>query len=138
MDELQAALLRVKLTHLSAWTARRRRIADRYRDRLAPLPIELPPPDPGCVWNQLVVRVPEGRRDALAAHLRAAGVATSVYYPLPLHLQPALAAFGGRPGEFPRAERAASEVLALPIYPELSDEKVHHVCAAVSAFFTSR
>ena len=138
MDELQAALLRVKLPHLAAWTARRRHIADRYGDQLAPLPIERPPPDPGCVWNQYVVRVPEGRRDSLAAHLRAAGVATSVYYPLPLHLQPALAALGGRPGEFPRAERAAAEALALPIYPELSDDQVDHVCAAVGAFFTSR
>ena len=74
----------------------------------------------------------------LAAHLRAAGVATSIYYPLPLHLQPALAAFGGAATQFPRAEAAAAEVLALPIYPELSDDKLEHVCGAVRAFYTSR
>jgi dTDP-4-amino-4,6-dideoxygalactose transaminase len=80
--------------------------------------------------------VPDGNRDRLAAHLNAAGVGTAVYYPVPLHLQPALAAFGGRPGQLPHAEAAAAEVLALPIYPELSDEKVERVCAALRSFFT--
>jgi dTDP-4-amino-4,6-dideoxygalactose transaminase len=135
MDALQAALLRVKLPHLPAWTERRRRVAALYDAGLAGLPLRLPPADDGCVFNQYVVRVPDGRRDALAAHLRSAGIATNVYYPVPLHLQPALAAFGGRPGQLPRAEAAAAEVLALPIYPELSDEKVARVVAAAGAFF---
>jgi dTDP-4-amino-4,6-dideoxygalactose transaminase len=138
MDELQAALLRVKLPHLPAWTERRRRIAARYQERLASLPMRLPPADRGCVWNQYVVRVSDGQRDRLSTHLRGAGIETSIYYPVPLHLQPALAALGGRPGQFPRAEKAAEEVLGLPIYPELSDETVDRVCGALHAFFQDR
>jgi dTDP-4-amino-4,6-dideoxygalactose transaminase len=135
LDELQAAFLRAKLPHLPRWTADRRRVAAAYRDRLSPLPVTLPPPDDGCVWNQFVVRVPDGRRDALAAHLDARGVATAVYYPEPLHLHPALASLGHRPGDFPNAERAARESLALPIYPGLSDESIDRVARALSDFF---
>jgi dTDP-4-amino-4,6-dideoxygalactose transaminase len=136
LDELQAAFLRVKLPHLPAWTERRRALAARYRAALddARLPLGLPPADPGCVWNQFVVRVPDGRRDALAAHLAARGIATAVHYPRPLHLQPALADLGHRPGDLPRAERAAAEVLALPLYPELPDDAVARVAEAVRAF----
>jgi len=76
LDELQAAFLRVKLPHLPRWTARRRALAAHYRELLAGLPLGLPPADDGCVWNQLVVRVPGGRREALAAHLASRGVAT--------------------------------------------------------------
>ena len=121
MDELQAALLRVKLPHLLRWTAARRRVAEMYREALSTTPLGLPPRDAGCVWNQFVVRVPSGRRDALVSHLAARGIATAVYYPEPLHLQPCLAGFGFRSGQCPVAERASREVLALPIYPELSD-----------------
>jgi dTDP-4-amino-4,6-dideoxygalactose transaminase len=135
MDELQAALLRVKLPHLAAWTSRRRAVAAQYDAGLAGLPLRLPPPDPDCVYNQYVVRVLDGRRDALAAHLRAAGVATSVYYAVPLHLQPALAALGGQPGQLPRAEAAAAEVLALPMHAELSEAQVAHVVATTRAFY---
>jgi dTDP-4-amino-4,6-dideoxygalactose transaminase len=135
MDELQAALLRVKLPHLAAWTARRRAVAARYDEGLAGLPLRLPPADPGCVYNQYVLRVLGGRRDALAAHLRSSGVATNVYYAVPLHLQPALAALGGQPGQLPRAEAAAAEVLALPIHAELSDAQVARVVEAVRAFY---
>jgi dTDP-4-amino-4,6-dideoxygalactose transaminase len=132
LDELQAALLRVKLSHLAAWTARRRAIAGEYRLRLSGLPIDLPPDDPGCVWNQFVIRVPGTRRDELARHLAAQGVATAIYYPLPLHLQPMLSSLGYVPGAFPQAERAARETLALPIYPELADASVARVAAAVA------
>jgi dTDP-4-amino-4,6-dideoxygalactose transaminase len=134
LDELQAALLRVKLPHLPAWNERRRAIAARYRAALAELPCLPPPDDPGCVWHQFVVRFPE-RRDELAAHLRARGIATAVYYPVPLHLQPAFAHLGHRAGDFPRAERATREALALPIHPELSDAAVDRVAAAVRSFY---
>jgi len=135
LDELQAALLRVKLPHLSRWTARRREIASHYRERLAELPLRLPPPDPGCVWNQFVVRVPDGQRDRLRAHLARAGVDSAVYYPLPLHLQPAVSALGWRRGDFPEAERAADEALALPIFPELTAGEVDRVADALRAFY---
>ena len=135
LDELQAALLRVELPHLGAWTAARRRVAALYGDRLAGLPIRLPPPDDGCVWNQYVVRAPADRRDALRRHLDLQGVDSAVYYPIPLHLQPALAFLGHRPGDFPNAERAAAESLALPIYPGLTEDAIARVAGALRDFF---
>jgi dTDP-4-amino-4,6-dideoxygalactose transaminase len=138
LDELQAALLRVKLPHLPRWTERRRAIAAHYREQLRELPLALPPDDPGCVWNQLVVRVPEGRRDPLRAFLADRKIATAVYYPEPLHLQPALAGLGHRRGDFPNAERACAEVLALPIFPELPDQAVDRVSEAIRDFFALR
>jgi dTDP-4-amino-4,6-dideoxygalactose transaminase len=138
LDELQAALLRVKLPHLARWTERRRDVAGQYRARLAGLPLGLPPPDPGCVWNQFVVRVPDGRRDQLRAHLAQAGVDSAVYYPIPLHLQPAVSALGWRRGDFPQAERAADEALALPIFPELTTGEVDRVADAARAFYASK
>ncbi|HXU06831.1 MAG TPA: DegT/DnrJ/EryC1/StrS family aminotransferase [Polyangia bacterium] len=136
LDELQAALLRVKLPSLPAWTARRREIAGFYRQAWAELPLALPPHDPGCVWSQFVVRVPGGRRDALVARLAARGIDTAVYYPTPLHLQPALAAFGGKRGQLPRAEAACGEVLAVPAHAQLTADEVGRVCDEVRAFFT--
>jgi dTDP-4-amino-4,6-dideoxygalactose transaminase len=135
LDELQAALLRVKLPRLAGWTERRRQIAALYCDRLAGLPVDLPPADPGCVWNQFVVRVPGGGRDLLLRYLAKRNVASAIYYPAPLHLQPSLRHLGQRRGDFPRAERAAEEVLALPIYPELSNDDVDRVAAALREFF---
>jgi dTDP-4-amino-4,6-dideoxygalactose transaminase len=135
LDELQAALLRVKLPWLERWSSERRRIAAQYRERLSKLPVELPPFDDGCVWNQFVVRVPADRRAGLIGHLDGLGIASSVYYPIPLHLQPALAHLGHRPGDFPRAELAARESLALPIFPELGDERLSRVADAVADFF---
>jgi dTDP-4-amino-4,6-dideoxygalactose transaminase len=135
LDELQAALLRVKLPHLGAWTAERARLAAFYRDRLARLPIALPPADEGCVWNQFVVRVPPDRREAIAESLSEQQIASAIYYPVPLHLQPALASFGYKRGQFPRAERAAQEALALPIFPGLGEERAERVAAALAACF---
>jgi dTDP-4-amino-4,6-dideoxygalactose transaminase len=139
LDELQAALLRVKLPHLPRWTERRRHIADHYRQCLGSLEaagaIDLPPADTGSVWNQFVVRVRDRARDPLRQHLAGRGIATAIYYPTPLHLQPALAQLGWRAGAFPHAESAAAEVLALPIYPELSLADADRVVAAVAAFF---
>jgi dTDP-4-amino-4,6-dideoxygalactose transaminase len=136
LDELQAALLSVKLPRLRAWTRERRRVAATYRALLVDLPIGLPPEDDGAVWNQFVVRVPAAHRTALADHLAGRGVATSVYYPVPLHLQPALRSLGYQAGTLPHAERAARETLALPIYPELSDVGVAQVSEAIADFFS--
>ncbi len=136
LDALQAAVLRVKLRHLDAWTEARQRNAARYAELLASasVPVTMPVTLPGRrhVFNQLVVRVP--RRDALRAHLAARGIASEVYYPTPLHLQPAFAAWGGEPGDFPEAERASREVLALPVYPELTEDQIGEVVGAIRDF----
>lgn len=136
LDALQAAVLRAKLPHLTAWTAARRAHAAHYRELFAAadLPeVRLPAGHPAHVYHQFVIRVP--RRDALRAHLAAAGIGTEVYYPEPLHLAPCLDALGYAVGELPNAERAATEVLALPIQPSLRDHT--HVVSA-TAHFVSR
>jgi dTDP-4-amino-4,6-dideoxygalactose transaminase len=131
LDALQAALLRVKLPHLPTWTDARRRAAARYRVGLRETVLQLPPDDPGCVWNQFVVRMPAQRRDEAAAALGRAGITTEIYYPTPLHLQPALASLGYVPGDLPIAERACQEVLALPLYPSLGNDAIDRVITAV-------
>jgi dTDP-4-amino-4,6-dideoxygalactose transaminase len=136
LDELQAALLRVKLPHLDRWTAGRRAAAGRYHQQLADRPggIQLPPADPGCVWNQFVIQVPGGLRDRLAAHLADRHISTAIYYPVPLHLQACFRDLGYAPGDFPQAERACAQVLALPLYPEIGDAAVDRVCTAIRSF----
>ncbi len=135
LDELQAALLRVKRPHLAAWTAERRRWAAAYRERLAGLPIGLPPEDDECVWNQFVIRVAPDRRAALIEHLEMRAISSAIYYPVPLHLQPALAGLGHRSGDFPNAEGAALDSLALPLFPGLGQTSVDRVAAALADFF---
>jgi dTDP-4-amino-4,6-dideoxygalactose transaminase len=135
LDGIQAAMLRVKLRHLDAWNARRQALAELYRHHLSDVAgLTLPAASPGRehVYHLFVVRC--GARDALQAHLRTCGIGASVHYPLPVHLQPAFAELGYRAGDFPVAEAAAHEVLALPLYPELSDEQVARVCDAVRAW----
>ena len=131
LDEIQAAILRVGLRHLSSWTERRRALASLYREELREAGAGLPEEQPWAraVHHLFVVRHP--RRDALAEALRSRGIATLVHYPIPLHLQPAFAVLGGRPGDLPVAERAAREVLSLPLHPELTDAQVRAVAAAV-------
>lgn len=131
LDELQAALLRVKLRYLSQQTERRRAIAERYRAQLAGVPVVLPiERNYGTsAWHLFVVRT--SRRDELAAFLAARGIATLVHYPRLLPHQPAL----GSPGAWPVAERCASEFLSLPIFAELADEEIDAVCTAVRTFF---
>ena len=135
LDGLQAAILSAKLPHLAAWNERRRAVAAAYRRRLAGLPLQLPAEDAECesVYHLFVVRTPQ--REALRAHLKRCGISTGVHYPLPLHLQPAFAFLGHRRGDFPEAERAAEEVLSLPLYPELSEGQLNEVCDAIAAFF---
>jgi dTDP-4-amino-4,6-dideoxygalactose transaminase len=131
LDELQAALLRVGVRHLARWTARRREIAAGYERGLEGAAVTLLREQPwaSAVRHLFVVRHP--RRDALAAALRERGVGTLVHYPIPLHVQPALAALGGGPGTLPVVERAAAEILSLPLYPELTDEQAQRVVEAV-------
>ena len=137
LDALQAAVLRAKLPRLAELTAARRAHADAYRARLAAAPIppelRLPAPHPAHVYHQFVIRAP--RRDELRAHLAAAGVGTEVYYPVPLHLQPCFAELGYRRGSLPVAERAAAEVLALPIHPALPPAALEYVVEQIAAFY---
>jgi dTDP-4-amino-4,6-dideoxygalactose transaminase len=131
LDELQAALLRVGLRHLSAWTERRRALGALYTQELGGAGLEVPSEQSYArsVFHRYVVRHP--RRDALAAALRERGVGTLIHYPIPLHLQPAFAALGGKPGDLPVAEKATGEILSLPLYPELRDEQARAVVEAV-------
>jgi dTDP-4-amino-4,6-dideoxygalactose transaminase len=138
LDALQAAVLRVKLPHLDSWSATRRRNAQRYRALFEEASLDdgrvrLPEDVPGHIYNQFVIRV--DRRDELRTHLSAAGVGSEVYYPLPLHLQECFRSLGYAPGDFPHAEAAAREVLALPIFPELTEDNLAEVVRAVAAFF---
>lgn len=137
LDALQAAVLAAKLPHLAKWSASRRRNASYYDAAFADLPeVETPYVDPlnESIYNQYTLRVQ--RRDELQSHLAASGIGCAVYYPLPLHLQPCFAYLGYKPGQCPEAERAASEVLSLPVYPELGAVQLDEVIAAVRAFYS--
>ena len=143
MDEIQAAILRAKLPRLDSWTTRRQRHASYYREAFAardirPDRIELAGEATRVrhVYNQLVARTPQ--RDALRAFLSERGIETAVYYPVPMHLQPAFASWEYRAGDFPEAERAARETLALPLYPELDAADIDHVADEVASFFAQR
>lgn len=130
LDELQAALLTVKLPHLPAWNARRRAIAARYQERLADTGLILPaaPPDGEHVYHLYVVRA--AGRDVVQARLQERGIGTDVHYPLPTHMQPVYTSFAP-PGGLPVTERLAREVVSLPMYPELTDDEIDAVAAAV-------
>jgi dTDP-4-amino-4,6-dideoxygalactose transaminase len=139
IDELQAAILRVKLKHLDAWTEARRRNADYYSAAFAKAGLEpriLTPRAPARgrhIFNQYVIRAE--RRDALRAALAEREIGTEIYYPVPLHLQQCFAYLGYTSGDFPESERAAAETLALPIYPELSETQLAAVVAGVAGFY---
>ena len=152
IDAIQAAILSVKLPHLDRWTAGRRANADRYRglfieaglsesaDQVVPQvgrPVGLPQAvyhgEESHIYNQFVIRVPE--RESLVEHLREKGVGHAVYYPVPFHRQECFASLGYSAEEFPEAERASVEVLALPIYPELVPEQQEYVVETIRTFF---
>ena len=137
MDALQAAVLRVKAPHLAGWTEARRANAARYRSlfRAAGLDsVTLPaePADRSHIFNQFVIRSPQ--RDALKRHLDEQGIGTEIYYPVPFHLQPCFAYLGHRPGDFPHAERAAQESLAIPVYGGLTPAQQETVVSAIGQF----
>jgi dTDP-4-amino-4,6-dideoxygalactose transaminase len=135
LDEIQAAILLTKLGHIEEWIARRRRLAQRY-DRLlrnlCDLQVPMAPPRVRHVYHQYTVRVWK-ERDAVREFLGNRGVASTVYYPTPLHLQPVHAQLRLKQGTYPEAERAAQEVLSLPIFPEMRDDEAHAVAAALKA-----
>lgn len=137
LDEMQAAIVRVKLPHLASWTARRAAIAARYTAGLAGLPIELPVVAGGNTHCWHVYALLSDQRDALQSHMAANGVPTLIYYPLPLHLQKCYADVGWVEGDYPVAESVSKRVLPLPMYPELTDAQVDHVIEVIRSFHVS-
>src|SRR3954470_23078095 len=136
LDALQAAVLSAKLPFLEGWSARRRANAKFYDKALAGLPgLTTPFVEAGneSIFNQYTIRV--DRRDALQAFLKEKGIGTSIYYPLPLHLQPCFSYLGYKKGSVPEAEKAAAQVLSLPIFPELTQAQLDEVAGTVRAFF---
>jgi dTDP-4-amino-4,6-dideoxygalactose transaminase len=139
LDALQAAILRVKLRHLNDWSLARRNNALGYFELFREFRVETmitpPAPVPGSVhiYNQLTVRVKE-HRNALRDHLKERGIPTEIYYPKPLHLQNVFAYLGHRLGDFPKSEAASREVMSLPIYPELTEDRQRAVVAAIADF----
>ena len=155
LDALQAAILRVKLKYLDSWTAGRRANATAYNrifseagaaTSAVPLheggfPLRTPQPASGKarhIYNQYVIRVPAPIRDELRAELKAKNIGNEVYYPVPLHLQECFADLGYSRGDLPHSELAADQTIALPIYPELTDEQMNHVAQTVISFVGSR
>lgn len=139
LDALQAAILRVKLPYLSSWTDGRRRNAERYRTLFAEYGVSreltLPgePPDRLHIYNQFTVRTT--RRDALKQYLADAGIPSEIYYPYPLHTQPAFTYLGYTTGDLPQSEAASQQVLSLPIFPELTETQQRAVVNAIAAFY---
>jgi dTDP-4-amino-4,6-dideoxygalactose transaminase len=142
LDSLQAAILLVKFKHLAAMSQARRRNAERYRelfrqtglDKLIALPVE--PAGMHHVYNQFVIRTPQ--RDQLREHLRNGGIPTEIYYPSPLHLQPAFADLAYRAGDFPQSEEASQHVLALPVFPQMTEEQQKMVVDGMARFFAKK
>lgn len=137
LDALQAAVLRAKLPHLATWTASRRAHAVHYRAAFAaaalPDELRLPPEHPLHVYHQFVIRAP--RRDQLRQHLGSVGIGTECYYPEPLHLQPCFTTLGYRSGSLPIAERACTELLALPIHPAMAAGAIEYVVEQIATFY---
>ncbi len=130
LDELQAAILRVKLPHLDAWNTARRHVADTYRKHLAAVdvatPAELPPAH--HIYHQFTLRIPANKRDAAKEALAAEGIASAIYYPVPLHQMPV---YGTPEVVLPESERAATEVLSLPIWPSLDSPRIEHIATTL-------
>jgi dTDP-4-amino-4,6-dideoxygalactose transaminase len=138
LDEIQAAILRVKLAHLAEWQQARQQRAAEYSELLAGIPGVTTPSVPAGsehVFHQYTIRV--AHRDALQQFLAERKIGSTVYYPVPLHLQPLYASLGHKSGDFPESERAAQEALSLPIYPELKTEQIARVVSAITEFHRS-
>ncbi len=134
LDAVQAAALLVKLPHLNEWSQGRRRNAAYYGKKFAGTAVKTPYINPDCVtiFNQYVIRVPG--RDEVAAHLSEKNIGCAIYYPVPLHLQECFSYLGYKEGDFPESEKAAKEVLAIPVYPELTDEMKDYVVETILSF----
>lgn len=138
LDAVQAAVLRVKLKYLPLWTQARRLNAQRYRQLFASTglgeQVDLPADTPGHIYNQFVIRCLE--RDRLQVFLRQQGIETEIYYPVPLHMQECFVDLGYDTGDFPHAEAAARDALALPIYPELNEQQQSYVVEQILSFYS--
>jgi len=134
LDPIQAAVLLVKLPHLDKWSQARRHNAAFYDEKFASTVVKTPYISPDCVsiYNQYVIRIP--KRDQLVAYLKEKGIGCEIYYPHPMHLQKCLRYLGYKKGDFPEAEKAAEEVLAIPIYPELTDQMKEYVAETILSF----
>jgi dTDP-4-amino-4,6-dideoxygalactose transaminase len=132
LDEIQAAILNAKLPHLDAFNAERRRLADLYRQHLRGVPVPVERGSARHVYHLYVTRHP--RRDRLREWLLSRGIGTLVHYPVPIHLQPAYADLGYVPGSLPETERAAAEIVSLPLYIGLTEPQIERVARAVAAF----
>jgi dTDP-4-amino-4,6-dideoxygalactose transaminase len=134
LDPIQAAALLVKLPYLNKWSGARRKNAEYYNKKFAGTVVKTPFISSDCqtIYNQYVIRVPN--RDKLMEHLKQNGIGCAIYYPLPLHMQKCFDYLGNKKGDFPEAEEAANEVLAIPIYPELTDEMKDYVADAIVSF----
>ena len=135
LDAMQAAVVRVKLRYLDGWSRKRADNARRYNKLFINSIVQTPAVEEGndSIYNQYCIRVP--RRDELRQHLQDRGIGSEVYYPVPLHLQECFAHLGGKPGQLPHAEAAARDVLALPIYPELTPAQQECVAATILDFY---
>jgi dTDP-4-amino-4,6-dideoxygalactose transaminase len=139
LDTLQAAALLVKLKHLDAWSEKRRQNAKQYNELFKDCAAVTTPvirPYNVSIYNQYVIRV-GSHRDELIKFLQANGIGTEIYYPLSMHDQECFSSLGHKPGDFPESEKAARETLALPVYPELTEEQIRYVAGKVIDFFTA-
>ncbi len=136
LDPIQAAVLLVKLPYLDDWSKSRRRNATFYDEKFAGTAIQTPYIKPDClsIYNQYVIKVPE--RDRLVAYLKEKGIGCEIYYPVPMHLQECFSYLGYKDGDFPESEKAAKEVLAIPIYPELTNEMKDYVVKHITEFLS--
>ena len=140
LDEIQAAILRIKLRRLDEWNARRQAIAARYNRQLAGLDVITPeiPTGGRHVFYCYAIRVPGGRRDALRAYLAERGIGTQIHYPVPIHMQEAAQFLGYRKGDLPVTEKVAGEVLSLPMFAELNDAQIDRVATSVTEFMRKK
>ncbi len=140
LDEIQAAILRIKLRHLDAWNARRQAIAAQYNELFAGTDLITPeiPAGGRHVFYCYAIRVPGGRRDALRVHLAERGIGTQIHYPVPIHMQEAAQFLGYRKGDLPVTEKVAGEVLSLPMYPELTKAQIDRVATSVTEFMRKK
>lgn len=136
MDEIQAAILRVKLPHLQAWTDARQRAAALYEEGLQGVPVLTPPvPPAGYAQSYYVYTIAAEKRDELQQHLKEHQIGSAVYYPVPLYRQPAYKHLKLDPADFPNSEKAAREVLSIPMFPEISEEQITRVCEVIRSFY---
>ena len=137
MDEIQAAILDVKLKHLATWTENRQKVAALYRKHLASIPQITLPPEAPKGWSQcyyvFTIRVKD--RDALSAYLKEHGIGNAVYYPVPLYKQPCYKHLNCKAEDYPHTESAAKEVLSIPMFPELKEEDVMYVAQTIKEFY---